>query len=173
MGRLPQHGFVQAVPCLHPGSEPANPRQLRSRTCALNHCATGPALKGRIFSASGEEKNIFKKVVNVVVELITLFPFLGKGNYISVFLQWYNKFLHLQGFLCSSASVQTASPSLLILGTSTPGAQSLSCCLPLACPYSSRARLTCVPGDATALLHAAQTALRYFNKQKEVRKRVS
>ena len=43
MGRLPQHGFCQAVPCLHPGSEPAKPRLARSRTCALNHCATGLA----------------------------------------------------------------------------------------------------------------------------------
>ena len=33
----------QAVPCLHLWSEPTNPGLLRSRTCALNHCATGPA----------------------------------------------------------------------------------------------------------------------------------
>ena len=42
MGRLPQHG-CQAVPCQHPGSEPANPGPLRCRTCELNRCATGPA----------------------------------------------------------------------------------------------------------------------------------
>ena len=29
--------------CLHPGSEPVNPGPLRSRTCELNCCATGPA----------------------------------------------------------------------------------------------------------------------------------
>ena len=33
----------QVVPCWHPGSEPANPGPLRSWTCKLNHCATGPA----------------------------------------------------------------------------------------------------------------------------------
>ena len=33
----------QAVPCLHLGSEQANPGPPRSRTCALNCCATGPA----------------------------------------------------------------------------------------------------------------------------------
>ena len=33
----------QAVPCLHPGSELVNPVPLRSRTCDLNCCATGPA----------------------------------------------------------------------------------------------------------------------------------
>ena len=33
----------QAVPCPHPGSEPVNPRPLRSRTCTLNRCATGLA----------------------------------------------------------------------------------------------------------------------------------
>ena len=32
----------QAVPCLHPGSEPVNPGR-QSRTCALNRCASGPA----------------------------------------------------------------------------------------------------------------------------------
>ena len=30
----------QAVPCPHPGSEPANPGPPRSGTCELNHCAT-------------------------------------------------------------------------------------------------------------------------------------
>ena len=33
----------QAVPCLHPVSELANPRPLRSGTCKLNCCAPGPA----------------------------------------------------------------------------------------------------------------------------------
>ena len=33
----------QAVPCLHPGSKPANPGPPRRGTCALNRCATGPA----------------------------------------------------------------------------------------------------------------------------------
>ena len=33
----------QAVPCLHPGSEPANPGLPRSGTCELNRYATGPA----------------------------------------------------------------------------------------------------------------------------------
>ena len=33
----------QAVPCPHPGSEPSNLWPLRSRTCKLNRCATGPA----------------------------------------------------------------------------------------------------------------------------------
>ena len=38
------HSMVcQAVPCVHPGSELANPRPMRSGTCALNLCATGPA----------------------------------------------------------------------------------------------------------------------------------
>ena len=32
----------QAVSCLHPGSEAANPWPPRSGTCALNHCAAGP-----------------------------------------------------------------------------------------------------------------------------------
>ena len=32
----------QAVPCPHPGSEPANPRPRRCGTCELNCCATGP-----------------------------------------------------------------------------------------------------------------------------------
>ena len=43
MGCLSQHGFCEAVACLHPGSEPVNPRPPRSRTCELNRCATGPA----------------------------------------------------------------------------------------------------------------------------------
>ena len=43
MGCLPQHGSCRAVPCPHPGSEPANPGPLRSRTCELNRCATRPA----------------------------------------------------------------------------------------------------------------------------------
>ena len=30
----------QAVPCLHPGSEPVNPGPRRSGMCKLNHCAT-------------------------------------------------------------------------------------------------------------------------------------
>uniref|UniRef100_A0A9L0SH60 PRELI domain containing 2 n=1 Tax=Equus caballus TaxID=9796 RepID=A0A9L0SH60_HORSE len=42
VGRLPQHG-CQAVPYLHPGSEPANPGLPRSGTCELNRCVTGPA----------------------------------------------------------------------------------------------------------------------------------
>uniref|UniRef100_A0A9L0SQ92 Beta-1,4-galactosyltransferase n=1 Tax=Equus caballus TaxID=9796 RepID=A0A9L0SQ92_HORSE len=42
VGRLPQHG-CQAVPCPHPGSEPANPGPPRSGTCELNRCATWPA----------------------------------------------------------------------------------------------------------------------------------
>nr|XP_044618140.1 uncharacterized protein LOC106836618 isoform X4 [Equus asinus] len=42
VGRLPQHG-CQAVPCPHPGSEPANPGLPRSGTCELNRCTTGPA----------------------------------------------------------------------------------------------------------------------------------
>ena len=33
----------QAVPCLHPGSEPVNPGPPRSRTWELNPCATVPA----------------------------------------------------------------------------------------------------------------------------------
>ena len=33
----------QVVPCPHPGSEPANPRPLRSGTCELNRCAIRPA----------------------------------------------------------------------------------------------------------------------------------
>ena len=33
----------QTVPCLPPGFEPANPGPLRSGTCELNCCATGPA----------------------------------------------------------------------------------------------------------------------------------
>src|SRR3712207_6991082 len=40
---LPQHGFCQVVPCPHLGSELANPRPLRSGTCELNCCTTGPA----------------------------------------------------------------------------------------------------------------------------------
>ena len=43
VGRLPQHGFCQAVPCPHLGSETANPGPPRSRTCILNRCTTGPA----------------------------------------------------------------------------------------------------------------------------------
>ena len=39
-GRLPQHGFYQAVPCLHLGSEPVNPGLPRSGMCAFNRCAT-------------------------------------------------------------------------------------------------------------------------------------
>ena len=35
--------LCQAVPCPHPGSEPANPGTPRSGTWALNHCATGVA----------------------------------------------------------------------------------------------------------------------------------
>uniref|UniRef100_A0A9L0IVR0 Large ribosomal subunit protein uL1m n=1 Tax=Equus asinus TaxID=9793 RepID=A0A9L0IVR0_EQUAS len=42
-GCLPQHSFCQAIPCLHPGSQPANPRLLRSRMCELNHCTSRPA----------------------------------------------------------------------------------------------------------------------------------
>ena len=33
----------QVVPCLHLGSEAANPRPPRSGTCELNRCTTGPA----------------------------------------------------------------------------------------------------------------------------------
>ena len=43
MGRLPQHGSYYPVPCLHPGSGPANPGPWRSRMCELNCCATRPA----------------------------------------------------------------------------------------------------------------------------------
>ena len=39
----------QAVPCPHPGSEPANPGPPRSGTCVLNHCTTRPAHISRIF----------------------------------------------------------------------------------------------------------------------------
>ena len=51
MGHLPQHGFSQVVPCLHPGSELANPRPPRSGTCALNSCTTGPALTSQNITA--------------------------------------------------------------------------------------------------------------------------
>uniref|UniRef100_A0A9L0SGY8 Coiled-coil domain containing 12 n=1 Tax=Equus caballus TaxID=9796 RepID=A0A9L0SGY8_HORSE len=33
---------ARLLPCPHPGSEPANPELLRSRTCELNHCTTRP-----------------------------------------------------------------------------------------------------------------------------------
>ena len=33
----------QVVPCMHPGSQLANPGLLRSGTCALNRCSTRPA----------------------------------------------------------------------------------------------------------------------------------
>ena len=39
----------QAVPCPHPGFELVNPRPLRSRTCALNCCTTGPASVNVVF----------------------------------------------------------------------------------------------------------------------------
>ena len=38
------HSMVcQVVPCLHPGSEPANPGPPRGGMCILNRCATGLA----------------------------------------------------------------------------------------------------------------------------------
>ena len=39
----------QAVPCPHPGSEPANPRPPRSGMCELNLCTTRPAQSVSLF----------------------------------------------------------------------------------------------------------------------------
>ena len=52
----------QAVPCPHPGSEPASPGLPRSRTCELNCCTTRPALTyefivGCIWNYYAKKKN--------------------------------------------------------------------------------------------------------------------